>query len=138
MECQIAGFCMRSLSEFRSGKPSWYPDQSVYAQYACAEFGLAFEDIEGGTGLAFKVASSTKSQYFGAGRASWYPQNNSTASTLASDKYFANRILADAGVATLGGEYFFLHQRHRAHRPPGHERVDALVYFRELGGSAFV
>ena len=39
---------------------------------------------------------------------------------------------------TLGGEYFFLHDRHRAHRPAGHERDDALEYFRRLGGTAFV
>jgi hypothetical protein len=128
---------MRSLSEFRAGKPPFYPDQSVYAQYACAEFGLAFCDIDGGTGLVFSVASAAKRIHFGAGRCSWYPQNNATAATLASDKYFANRILEDAGVATLGGEYFFLHERHRAHRPAGHERDDALGYLRRLGGTAF-
>jgi hypothetical protein len=128
---------MRSLSEFRAGTPPFYPDQSVYAQYACAEFGLAFCDIDGGTGLVFSVTSAAKRIHFGAGRCSWYPQNNATASTLASDKYFANRILEDAGVATLGGEYFFLHERHRAHRPTGHERDDALGYLRRLGGTAF-
>jgi D-alanine-D-alanine ligase-like ATP-grasp enzyme len=129
---------MRSLGNFRSGKPSSYPDQAVYAEYACAQFGLTFVDIDGGTGLVFSVASGTKSIYFGAGRSSWYPQNNATASSLASDKYFTNRILERAGIATLGGEYFFLHERHRAHRPAGHEREDASEYFRKLGGSAFV
>jgi D-alanine-D-alanine ligase-like ATP-grasp enzyme len=54
------------------------------------------------------------------------------------DKYFTNRILEDAGIATLGGEYFFLHDRHRAHRPAGHERDDAFDYFRKLGATAFV
>ena len=48
------------LANFRSGKPGFYPDQSVYAEYACAEFGLTFEDIDGGTGLAFSVASKAK------------------------------------------------------------------------------
>ena len=129
---------MRSFGDFRSGKPSSYPDQAVYAEYACAQFGLTFVDIDGGTGLVFSVASGTKSIYFGAGRSSWYPQNNATASSLASDKYFTNRILERAGVATLGGEYFFLHERHRAHRPAGHEREDASEYFRKLGGTAFV
>jgi hypothetical protein len=129
---------MRSLGDFRSGKPGSYPDQAVYAEYACAEFGLAFQDIDGGTGLVFSVASGTKSIHFGAGRSSWYPQNNATASTLASDKYFTNVILERAGIVTLGGEYFFLHQRHRTHRPGGHEREDALEYFRGLGASAFV
>jgi D-alanine-D-alanine ligase-like ATP-grasp enzyme len=129
---------MKSLAQFRSGKPSCYPDQSVYAEYACAEFGLTFGDIDGGTGLVFSVASKTKSVHFGAGRCSYYPQNNATASTLASDKYFTNTILEHAGVATLGGEYFFLHDRHRAHRPAGHEREDAIDYFRRLGGTAFV
>ena len=129
---------MRSLSEFRAGKPGFYPDQSVYAEYACSEFGLLFQDNDGGSGLLFKVASKTRSVHFGAGRCSWYPQNNATAATLASDKYFTNRILEDAGVATLGGEYFFLHERRRSHRAPGHEREDAFEYLRKLGGTAFV
>ena len=129
---------MRHLREFRAGKPAFYPDQAVYAEYACAAFGLRFRDIDGGTGLVFSVASNTGSTHFGAGRCSWYPQNNSTAATLASDKYFTNRILEDAGVATLGGDYFFLHERHCAHRPLGHGREDAFVYFRKLEAAAFV
>lgn len=129
---------MRRLREIRAGKPGFYPDQSIYAEYACAEFGLAFQDVDGGTGLLFSVASATKRIHFGAGRCSWYPQNDATASTLASDKYLTNTILGRAGVAVLGGEYFFLHDRHRAHRPPGRERDDALKYFRRLGGTAFV
>jgi D-alanine-D-alanine ligase-like ATP-grasp enzyme len=129
---------MRSLGEFRSGKPGSYPDQSIYAEYACSEFGLTFQEINGGTGLAFSVASKTNRIHFGAGRCSWYPQNNATASTLASDKYFTRLILEGAGVPTLGGEYFFLHDRHRAHRPAGHEREDASEYFRKLGATAFV
>ena len=129
---------MRDLNEFRTGKPNSYPDQSVYAAFACSEFGLAFADIDGGTGLVFSVSSAARSIHFGAGRCSWYPQNNATASTLASDKYFAGRILARAGVEALGGEYFFLRDRHRADRPAGHEREDALTHFRQLGASAFV
>jgi D-alanine-D-alanine ligase-like ATP-grasp enzyme len=129
---------MRSLEQLRSGKPGSYPDQSIYAEYACAEFGLAFEDIDGKTGLLFSVASTAKRIYFGAGRCSWYPQNNATASALASDKYFTNAILERAGIPTLGGEYFFLGNRHRAHRPAGHEREDAFEHFRKLGGTAFI
>ena len=128
---------MRSLSEFRSGKSGSYPDQSVYAEYACAEIGLLFQDIDGGSGLLFMVASKSRSVHFGAGRCSWYPQNNATAATLASDKYFTSRILEDAGVATLGGDYFFLHERRRSHRAPGYEREDAFAYLRQLGGTAF-
>jgi hypothetical protein len=129
---------MQDLAKFRSGKPAAYPDQSIYAEYACAEFGLAFEDIDGGTGLVFSAACKTSRVHFGAGRCAWYPQNNATAATLASDKYFTNVILERAGVATLGGNYFFLHDRHRAHRPGGHEIEDALTYFAKLGRTAFV
>jgi hypothetical protein len=129
---------MQSLRQFRQGKPGFYPDQSVYAEFACTEFGLAFRDLDNGSGLIFSVASPGKLLHFGAGRCSWYPQNSATASTLASDKYFAGKILEDAGVPTIGGEYFFLHDRHRAHRPSGHERDDALAYFRKSGASAFV
>jgi D-alanine-D-alanine ligase-like ATP-grasp enzyme len=128
---------MRDLRDFRAGKPAFYPDQSVYAEYACARFDLTFRDLDGGTGLLFSVTSKEKSVQFGAGRCSWYPQNNSTAATLASDKYFANKILEDAGIATLGGEYFFLSERHRAHRPEGHERQDAVACFRKLNSAAF-
>lgn len=137
-ERQIAGYCMRSIEDFRRGKPSYYPDQSVYAEYACSEFGLAFQDMDCGTGLVFSVTSPSKSIFFGAGRCSWYPQNNATASTLASDKYFTNLVLESAGVPTLGGEYFFLHDRRRAHRASGHEREDALEHFKKLEASAFV
>ena len=129
---------MRSPAEFRTGKPGFYPDQTVYAEFACAEFGLQFHDLDGGSGLIFSVASRDRLLHFGAGRCSWYPQNNATASTLASDKYFTSRILQEAGVPALGGEYFFLHARFRAHRPVGHERSDAIACFETLGGSAFV
>jgi len=128
---------MRTLKDYRLGKPGYTPDQSIYAEYACAEFGLTFQELDGGTGLVFSVSSLSRSITFGAGRCSWYPQNNSTAASLATDKYFANLILERTGVPTLGGRYFFLHHRHRAHRAPGHERSDALDYFKELGGSAF-
>ena len=129
---------MRSPGEFRKGKPGFYPDQSIYAEFACTEFGLKFHDLDGGSGLLFSVASRDTLVYFGAGRSSWYPQNNATASTLASDKHFTSRILREAGVPALGGEYFFLHERHRAYRPAGHERSDAVSHFKTLGGSAFV
>ena len=100
--------------------------------------GWHFRDLDGGSGLLFSVASRDRLLHFGAGRCSWYPQNSATASTLASDKHFASRILREAGVPALGGEYFFLHDRHRAHRPAGHERSDAIDCFRRLGGAAFV
>jgi hypothetical protein len=129
---------MRSPSAFRTGKPGFYPDQAIYAEFACVEFGLSFRDLDGGSGLLFSAASRDTHLQFGAGRCSWYPQNSATASTLASDKYFASRILREAGVPALAGEYFFLHDRHRAHRPVGHERGDALACFNALGGSAFV
>ena len=120
------------------GKPGFYPDQSVYAEFACTEFGLHFRDLDGGSGLLFSVASRDRLLHFGAGRCSWYPQNSATASMLASDKHFASRILREAGVPALGGEYFFLHDRHRAHRPAGHERSDAIACFARMGGAAFV
>ena len=129
---------MRSLQDFRQGKPGFYPDQSIYAAFACAEFGLEFRDLDSGSGLLFSVTSREKSLNFGAGRCAWYPQNNATGATLASDKYFTSKILEAAGVRVIGGEYFFLHDRHRAHRPLGHERDDALAHFRKLGASAFV
>lgn len=137
-EYQIIDHRMYRLANIRSGKPDFYPDQSIYAEYACVEFGLTFEDISAGAGMVFSVASNGNRLHFGAGRCSWYPQNSATASTLASDKYLTNTILERAGLATLGGDYFFLDDRRRALRPAGHERADTLRYFRALGASAFV
>lgn len=128
---------MSSLPDFRAGKPGFYPDQAVYAEYACARTGLAFRDLDGGSGLLFSVASRSKEVCFGAGRCSYYPQNDATASSLATDKYLANALMIRAGLATLGGNYVFLHERHRALRPPGHERADAHTYLAALGGRAF-
>ena len=42
-------------------------------------------------------------------------------------------------MPALGGEYFFLHDRHRAHRPAGHERERRDGVFQEhWARSAFV
>jgi hypothetical protein len=121
----------------RTGKPSSTPDQAIYAAFAAREFGLTFQDLDDGSGLLFSVASTAGELIFGGGRCSYYPQNNATATTLANDKYLANCVLDHAGVTTLGGRYFFLHDRHRALRPPGHDRQDAIAYLEELGGSGF-
>jgi hypothetical protein len=121
----------------RTGKPSSTPDQAIYAAFAAREFGLTFQDLDDGSGLLFSVASTAGELIFGAGRCSYYPQNNATATTLANDKYLANAVLQRAGVPTLGGRYFFLHQRHRTQRPPGHEREDALAYLDQMGGRGF-
>jgi len=129
---------MPRLSDLRAAKPAFYPDQAIYAEFACAQLGLAFDEIDGGSGLLFTVAGAGRTLCFGGGRCSFYPQNNATASTLANDKYLADAVLQRAGIATLGGRYFFLHPRHRALRPPGHERADALAYLAALGGRAFV
>ncbi len=129
---------MPTLPDLRAARPPFYPDQSIYAEYACQAFGLSFTEIDQGTGLAFTVSSASRSIAFGAGRGSFFPQNTATAATLANDKYLADVVMARAGVATLGGQYFFLHDRYRAHRPPGHERADALACLRALGGAAFV
>ncbi|ABD05276.1 hypothetical protein RPB_0565 [Rhodopseudomonas palustris HaA2] len=128
---------MPQLQDFRRGRPGFYPDQAIYAEYACTRLGLVFRELDGGTGLLFSVASAAKEICFGGGRCSYYPQNDATASSLATDKYLANALLQRAGVATLGGRAFFLHDRHRALRPPGHERSDAQDYLAALGGRAF-
>jgi glutathione synthase/RimK-type ligase-like ATP-grasp enzyme len=129
---------MTTLRDIRAGKPSFYPDPTIHAEYACAHFGLHFTELDNGTGLIFTVGHGDRSVSFGAGRGSFFPQNTATAATLANDKYIASMLMERAGVPTLGGQYFFLHDRHRAQRAPGHERPDAIAYFGKLGGSAFV
>ncbi len=129
---------MTPFRAIRAGKPAYYPDQTIYAEYAASELGLGFAELDGGTGLIFEVSGAGKHAAFGAGRGSFFPQNNATAATLANDKHMANVLMARAGLATLGGDYFFLHDRHRAHRAPGHERADALAYFNKLDDHAFI
>lgn len=129
---------MHPLQRLRAIKPAYYPDQSIYAEYACGVLGLDFSEMDDGTGLAFTVGSRGRSVAFGAGRGSFFPQNSATAATLANDKYLAGVVMSRAGVATLGGQYFFLHERYRAHRPPGHERADAIAHLHDLGGTAFL
>lgn len=129
---------MKTLRDIRTIKPAFYPDPTIHAEFAAAACGLDFSEIDGGTGLLFTVSGKGRSASFGAGRCSSFPQNNATAATLANDKYLADQLMQRADIPTLGGQYFFLHQRHRAHRPPGHERDDAMTCLRALGGSAFV
>ena len=129
---------MRDLSEFRAGKPGFYPDQSVYAEYACAQYGLEFAELDGGTGLLFSVASKTHRVQFGAGRCSWYPQNNATASTLASDKYFTNASWSAPVCRRWAANISSCIKGTATIARAGHERDDALKYLAKLGGTAFV
>jgi hypothetical protein len=129
---------MKTLRDFRDRAPAFCPDQTVYAAYAAHVHSLDFQDLDDGVGLLFAISSGNKQAAFGAGRCSFFPQNNATATTLANDKYLADVLIARSGTATLGGHYFFLHDRHRAQRPPGHERGDAMAYFHALGGAVFV
>lgn len=129
---------MTPFRAIRAGKPACYPDQTIYAEYAAGALELGFAELDGGTGLIFEITGAGKSAVFGAGRGSFFPQNTATAATLANDKHMANVLMARAGIATLGGDYFFLHDRHRKHRPPGHERADALAYFNKLDDHAFI
>ncbi len=129
---------MTELSRLRQGKPGFYPDQAIYAELACRALGLLFNDLSDGAGLLFTVSSPLGARNFGGGRCSYFPQNDATAASLAGDKHFANQLMAHADLPTLGGRIFFVHQRYRAHRPPGQERTDALAYLEELGGTGFI
>ncbi len=129
---------MRSLEQIRADKPASYPDQSIYAEFAATTLGLTFLTIDDGSGFVFCVKSKSRHAWFGSGRCSYFPQNTATAATLAADKYLSAIVMEDAGIPSLGGAYFFLSDRHRSHRPDGHERADAVGHLRSLGGKAFV
>jgi D-alanine-D-alanine ligase-like ATP-grasp enzyme len=126
-----------SLPAIRAGRPGFYPDQAIHAEFAARRLRLAFSALDE-TGLLFSVSSQDRCIWFGGGRCSYVPQNNATAATLAADKSFTARILSETGIANLGGDYVFLSGRYRAHRPPGHEREDAVAMLRALGGRGFV
>ena len=128
---------MPKYDDLRTSRSASTPDQTVYAEFAADACGLAFAAIDE-DGLVFSVASATRRLWFGGGRCSYYPQNNATAATLAADKFQSAEILHHLGIPTLGGQYFFLNDRHRAQRPTGHERNDAIRCFQTLGNVAFV
>jgi glutathione synthase/RimK-type ligase-like ATP-grasp enzyme len=129
---------MVTIASLRSGRPGFYPDQALYAEYAARHFGLDFEVHDEGTGFVFSVRSKTRRFYFGGGKCPAYPQNDSTSSFLATDKYFANVILSTHSIPNTGGDYFFLNDRFSKFRSPGHEARDALHHFQKLGSVAFL
>lgn len=129
---------MVTIASLRSGKSSFYPDQAIYAEFSAAHFGLDFAEHDGGSGLVFSVRSKHRSFHFGAGRCPQYPQNDSTSAFMATDKYFANIVLGTHALPNTGGNYFFLHDRFRKLRSPGHERHDARRHFENLGCRAFL
>ena len=129
---------MDRLKAIRSNSPVYYPDSAIYAKFTAERCNLTFRDHDEGTGLIFSVSNATRTAFFGGGKCPSYPQNNSTSAYLATDKYFANRILDEFQIPNLGGEYFFLHDRFKSFRKSGHERIDALDYAESLGGRCFV
>ncbi|MEA2884375.1 MAG: hypothetical protein QOH32_3631 [Bradyrhizobium sp.] len=128
---------MNSIVSLRASKPAFYPDQALYAEFAARHFGLGFE-LHDHTGLVFSVISKTRRFHFGGGKCPAYPQNDSTSAYLAADKYFASVVLSAASIPNAGGNYFFLSERFRKLRSPGHDAGDAMLYFRSIGSNAFV
>ena len=120
-------------AQFRTGKPGFYPDQSVYAEFACAEFGLAFRDLDGGTGLLFSVASQRQNHSF---------RRRAMLMVSAEQRHRLN-----AGIGQIfcqpdprrrrrchAGRRIFLPARPASRASPrGHEREDALAYICKLG-----
>ena len=101
--------------------------------------GSHFRDLDGGSGLLFSVASRDRLLHFGAGRCSWYPQNNATASTLASDKYFTSTDSATKPACRRSAANISSCMTATARiARRAMSASDALAYFRRLGGSAFV
>lgn len=129
---------MDNLTTLRAAAPAYYPDNALYARYTAERNNLLFQDHDEGTGFVYSISSREKSIFFGGGKCPAYPQNNSTNAYLATDKYFANRILSKSGIPNLGGQYFFLHDRFKLLRKPGLEISDALRYVESLGGRCFV
>ena len=128
---------MTTIASLRSSRPSFYPDQALYAEFAARHFGLGFE-LHDDAGLVFSVVSKTRRFQFGGGKCPACPQNDSTSAYLATDKYFASVILSAALIPNTGGNYFFLNERFSRLRSPGHDVVDAVPYFQTLGLTAFV
>src|SRR4051794_31381089 len=115
---------MDNFEALRAAAPVYYTDNALYARYTAERSGLVFRDHDQGSGLIFSVSNGQKTIFFGGGKCPAYPQNDSTNAYLATDKYFANRILSEFHIPNLGGEYFFLHERFKLFRKPGHEVSD--------------
>lgn len=74
----------------------------------------------------FEVRAGARRAVIACGSASPYALNSAAAMSLARDKGFAALALTHAGVPTIPGELFFVHDRHAPFRSPGRERADAL------------
>jgi len=136
--------CMRSPRRFSIGKAEFLSGPIGPALSTPApSSGLTFQDIDGGTGLVFSVASPSRTIYFGAGRCSWYPQkqrhslNAGIGQILQPISFLKRGRRAGARRRNIS----FLHDRHRrAHRPPrAHEREERARTFQKAWiASAFV
>src|SRR5262249_36299144 len=67
-----------------------------------------------------------------------YPLTSAPAAAIALDKGFANTYLSHHAIPNLGGRHFFLHERHRRLRGPGHELADAHRLLDQMGHVGFV
>ncbi|MGE3141928.1 MAG: RimK family alpha-L-glutamate ligase [Hyphomonadaceae bacterium] len=99
-----------------------------FAARAAQALGYGFRSLDGADGYLFEISDGVRTAAFPVGYATPYALNRAHAYSLARDKAFAARVLAEAGLATIPGRLFFVTDRQAAHRSPGRERADALAW----------
>lgn len=99
-----------------------------FARLAAERRGYGFRSLDGEDAYLFEVRDGARVAVFACGSASPYGVNSARAHTLARDKDFCARALAEAGLPTIPGRLFFTNDRHRAYRAPGREPEDAAAF----------
>ncbi|MET0183809.1 MAG: hypothetical protein ABW199_13095 [Caulobacterales bacterium] len=99
-----------------------------FAAHSAKALGYAFRSLDGDDAYLFEVTDGARKAAFPVGYATPYALNNARAYSLARDKSFAQRVLDQAGLATIPSQLFFTNDRQAAYRAPGRERADALAW----------
>ncbi len=99
-----------------------------YAAHTARVLGYEFRSLDGDDCYLFEVRAGERRALFPLGHATPYALNRAHAYSLARDKSFATRVLAEAGLPTIPSTLFFANARQAAYRAPGREREDALAW----------
>lgn len=115
---------------------SLWPAEVRFLISACVAMGVQWRAITD-DGYLVELAHGDRQLALAAGRACIYPTNSAAAVAITRDKMHTTHLLEAHGLASFGGQLFFLTDYHRRFRAPGREREDAVRYAEEIGFPLF-
>jgi len=108
-----------------------------FAAHTARALGYGFRSLDGDDAYLFEVSDGPRTAAFSTAYGTPYAINTARAYSLARDKSFCQRVLDNAGVATIPTQLFFANTRQQAYRSPGREREDALAWARNAAFPVF-